>query len=127
MAFRSILRRKIEADYRAGLIPKTVYDAAMANQTRGPQPQTEHQSKLQLFSGMISGTEPVLQAIEKALSNADYWAMSVGRDGRFSNEMLRGEDSQRYSAASGQWPEGVLRLSTGAAATESEEKRLNAT
>lgn len=90
------------------------------------KPLTESQSKMALFSSMQSSVRPVIDAYEDRLTTSDYWRKAAG-DSSIANALVKTPEFRQYEAAAAQWAEGMLRLQTGAAATEDEIRRTRNT
>lgn len=88
-----------------------------------PRKLTEQQGKYTLFGNMMKATMPVINGLEEKFdpSNvADNLAANAGAVGEF----FKSNEYQRYETAGRAWAEGVLRLQTGAAATQPEIERV---
>ena len=84
---------------------------------------TEGQAKLALFSNMMDSVSPVLDRFEGSLTSDDYWRNLAG-DSALANAFVKTPEYRQYQSAQRQWAEGILRIQTGAAATEPEINRV---
>lgn len=84
---------------------------------------TENQSKFALFGSMMDRTMPVIDDLETKFDPSNVGDALADRAGFWGN-YAKSDEYQRYSAAGRAWAEGVLRLQTGAAATEPEIRRV---
>jgi len=84
---------------------------------------TEGQSKLALFGNMMKSAMPVIDKLETEFNPAnlsDALAEQAGLPGNF----VKSDEYKAYKSAANMWLEGILRLATGAAATQPEIDRL---
>ncbi len=91
---------------------------------------TENQSKLTLFKSQILQTAPLLSSMETELGYdptnfGDAAARSIAPE--LLSGFFKSEQGQQYQALSSAWAEGVLRIQTGAAATQPEIERVQTT
>ncbi|WP_028955920.1 hypothetical protein [Sulfitobacter sp. 20_GPM-1509m] len=138
---------KLAADLRAGRITQEEYNAAVAKSglrvsvgpdgntvfeqgvgvTGGGKPPSERQSTLRLFGGLMDETMPAINQMEDSGQFDPTSVRSALADGgRLANAATTPE-ARRYEALKRQWAEGVLRIQTGAAATEPEINRVLST
>ena len=87
------------------------------------KPFTESQAKLALFSNMMDSVSPVLDRFEGSLTSDDYWRNLAG-DSALANAFVKTPEYRQYQSAQRQWAEGILRIQTGAAATQDEIDRV---
>lgn len=87
-----------------------------------PKKLTERQSQLALFGSMMSKTMPVINDLEGRFDPSNIKDNVVGRV--FGGNFAKSQEMQKYEAAGRAWAEGVLRIQTGAAATQSEIDRV---
>lgn len=87
------------------------------------KPFTESQAKLALFSNMMDSVTPVLERFEASFAPDDYWRNLAG-DSAVANAFVKTPEYRQYQSAQRQWAEGILRIQTGAAATEPEINRV---
>ena len=140
---------QLQSDLDAGLINQSQYDLAVANMAGpgmelvtnadgtttfrtgpgvgagGGDAPTERQSTLALFSNLMDETMPAIAELE----NSDTFdpaslGEGVASRGGWIGNYLRSPEGQRYEALQRQWAEGVLRIQTGAAATQDEINRV---
>lgn len=94
---------------------------------RGPatEPRTpsERQSTIALFGSMMDATMPVINELEMRYDPSNLQDATAARLG-WAGNFMRSEDAQKYAASAAAWAEGVLRLQTGAAATQPEIERV---
>lgn len=90
---------------------------------KNEKPFTETQSKLALFSNMMDVTAPVIKRLQDQLTTSDYWRGAAG-DSNIANALIKTPEFRQYQSAGRQWAEGLLRIQTGAAATEPEIERV---
>lgn len=88
------------------------------------KPPSERQSQIRLFGGLMDETMPAINAMEDD-PNFDPTSLRSAAAGQgIAGNMVTSEAAQQYEALKRQWAEGVLRLQTGAAATEPEIVRV---
>jgi hypothetical protein len=89
------------------------------------KPPSERQSTLALFSGLMTETMPEISRLEslEGFNPAGLGEGIAAKTGWFGN-YIRTEEGQRYQGLARQWAEGVLRIQTGAAATQPEIERV---
>ena len=138
---------KLRADLDAGLLDEETYKASVAKATQagggltvydpqtgqpivstGGQPVklTEQQSKFTLFGKMMERTMPVIDGLEAQFNPANLPDQAAARAGVVGN-FFKSQEYRRYETAGRAWAEGVLRLQTGAAATDGEIQRVFST
>ena len=137
---------KLQADLASGRIDKDQYEVALQSMAptgmsvevdadgnvrfqqgvgASSKPPSERQSTLALFGGLMSETMPEIARLESS-ENFDPAGLAEGvaaRTGWIGN-YFRTEEGQRYQGLARQWAEGVLRIQTGAAATQPEIERV---
>ena len=91
---------------------------------------TENQAKLTLFQSQITQTSDLIDKMETELGYdptnlGDAAARSVAPN--LLAGFFKTEQGQQYQAMSEAWSEGVLRIQTGAAATQPETERVQRT
>lgn len=91
-----------------------------------PDKLTERQSQLVLFGEQMDATQPVLDELETRFDPANVGDAAAAAAGVFGN-FLKSEEKQLYETAAEAWAEGVLRIQTGAAATQPEIDRVKNT
>jgi len=142
---------KLQSDLASGLIDQGQYNIALANLTpkgmrivadgqggftidtnasgegTGKTPN-ERQSSLALFGNLMEETMPAISILEQS-STFDPAGLGEGAASRagWLGNYLRSPEGQRYEALQRQWAEGVLRIQTGAAATQDEIDRVMST
>jgi len=140
---------KLQADLAAGRITQDQYELAVQNMTpsgmslqvgedgsisleQGPgagsptvRTPSERQSTLALFGGLMTETMPEIAALEADpdFNPAGLREGLAARGGILGN-YAQSPKGQRYEALKRQWAEGVLRIQTGAAATQEEINRV---
>ena len=88
----------------------------------GEKPFTEAQARLSLFSTMMDSVSPVIDRLESGFTRGDFWKKAAG-DSNVANALIKSPEFRQYESAGRQWVEGILRITTGAAATEDETRR----
>lgn len=106
-------------------------DAPLGGATVGVGPTsgaklTEKQAQMTLFSTMQNETAPVLNQIEEQYDPANI-SDAAARSTPLAGNFFQTQEGQVYQASSAVWSEGALRLATGAAATQPEIERVQAT
>ena len=96
------------------------------NGAGGPTKLTESQSKITLFKTLQDKTTPVLTDLEQQFDPSNLKDPSLGSI-PIAGNYFTSPQYQMYQSAASAWAEGALRISTGAAATDPEIKRLMAT
>ena len=96
------------------------------NGAGGPAKLTESQSKITLFKTLQEKTTPVLIDLEQQFDPSNLKDPSLGSI-PIAGNYFTSPQYQIYQSAASAWAEGALRISTGAAATDPEIKRLMAT
>lgn len=88
---------------------------------------SERQSQMALFGAQMANTQPVFDTLEQGgfdpASISQFLATQGGDIGNFFNT----SEGRQYNAAKNAWAEGVLRIQTGAAATQPEIDRVSNT
>jgi hypothetical protein len=84
---------------------------------------TEKQSQLALFGNMMNTTMPVINDLEEKFDPANLRDNIAARGGIVGN-YIKSPEYRKYETAARAWGEGVLRIQTGAAATQSEIDRV---
>jgi hypothetical protein len=140
---------KLQGDLAAGLINQEQYDVALSNmappgmtiesdgqggfrmvqgQDAGAGTPTERQSMLALFGGLMDETMPEISRMEQDPSfNPASLGEGMAANTGWLGNYLRSPTGQRYQGLQRQWAEGVLRIQTGAAATQDEINRVMGT
>ncbi|WP_306127940.1 hypothetical protein [Roseovarius sp. MMSF_3350] len=90
----------------------------------GGKPPSERQSTLRLFGGLMNETMPAINAMEDDPNFDPVSARSAAAGGGVLGNVVTSPEARRYEALKRQWAEGVLRIQTGAAATEPEIRRV---
>lgn len=93
----------------------------------GGKPPSERQSTLKLFGGLMDETMPSINQMEDDPEFDPTSLRSALADGGRVGNAVTSEKARQYEALKRQWAEGVLRIQTGAAATEPEINRVLAT
>jgi hypothetical protein len=88
-----------------------------------PQNLPERQSVIALFGSMMNKTMPVINRLEQQFDPSNLQDNLAARAG-WTGNYVRSEDARQYEAAGLAWAEAVLRIQTGAAATEPEVQRV---
>lgn len=96
------------------------------NGAGGPTKLTESQSKITLFKTLQDKTTPVLTDLEQQFDPSNLKDPSLASI-PIAGNYFTSPQYQMYQSAASAWAEGALRISTGAAATDPEIKRLMAT
>lgn len=143
---------KLQSDLASGLIDQQQYDLAVANMAPpgmkvesdgqggftfvtgagvgvgdGKTPN-ERQSSLALFGNLMDETMPELSNLEASPDfNPASLSEGIASNSGWLGNYMRTPEGRRYEALQRQWAEGVLRIQTGAAATQSEIDRVMAT
>lgn len=92
--------------------------------TAGPsQKLTERQSQLVLFGNQMQNMQPILDDLETRFDPANVGDAAAAAGGVFGN-FVKSQEKQLYDTAAAAWAEGVLRIQTGAAATQPEIDRV---
>ena len=90
----------------------------------GPsQKLSERQSQLVLFGNQMQNMQPVLDNLETQFDPANIGDAAASATGTFGN-FVKSQEKQLYDTAAAAWAEGVLRIQTGAAATQPEIERV---
>lgn len=89
----------------------------------GPTKLTEKQSQLALFGNMMSSTMPVINKLEQQFDPSNLIDNLSARAGIAGN-YTKSPEYRKYETAARAWGEGVLRIQTGAAATQPEIQRV---
>lgn len=88
---------------------------------------TERQSQMALFGSQMAAAQPVFDTLEQGgfdpAGISQFLATQGGDIGNFFNT----PEGRQYNAAKNAWAEGVLRIQTGAAATQPEIDRVTNT
>lgn len=136
---------KLMADLRAGRITEEQFNAA--NQKSGMRvssdgqggftieqgvgvtggqgkPPTERQSTLNLFGGLMDETMPEINRMEDDPNFDPASIRTAAAGGGTVANFATTPQARRYEALKRQWAEGVLRIQTGAAATQDEIERV---
>jgi len=142
---------KLQSDLSAGLINQDQYELGVANMAppgfslaldgeggvtfvqgagagASTDAPTERQSSLALFGNLMDETMPEIAALESSetFNPASLGEGAASKAGWLGN-YLRSPEGQRYEGLQRQWAEGVLRIQTGAAATQDEIDRVMST
>lgn len=92
----------------------------------GGQRLTERQSQIALFGNMMDVTAPAINALERGYNPANLGDAIADATGWLGN-YFKSQEGQEYRTSAAAWAEGVLRLQTGAAATQPEIERVAST